>query len=228
MAKIEYGQIVAAASGSVAGMTFSRNRYGAYMRNKAIPVNPDTPHQQSARAALAAISQNWRGLTAAQRLQWQTWAQINPFIDSLGNAQVLQGNAAYIKLNALLAASGNVWITAPPVADAPDALVTVAVTPDATLGTCSIAFTATPLDADDLLVIRAAVLNSIGVNYVSNLYKLVEFSAKAQASPIDIFTNLTLRFGTLIVGQVVHVRLQVLDTATGLTSPPMTHSAVAV
>lgn len=228
MAKIEFGPMVSAASGSIAGTTFARNRYGAYTRTKAIPVNPNTPYQQTIRSILAAHSQAWRGLTAAQRLQWQTWAQVNPITDVLGNSQVLQANAAYIKLNSLLSLAGVGILTAPPVIDAPDSLTSLTVDPDATLGTCEISFTPTPLAAGISLLVYAAVVNSIGVVYVKNLLKLCVITAAAQVSPYDAIADIEDRFGTLAVGQVVHVRCNTLDTATGLVSPPLTHYAAAV
>lgn len=228
MAKIEFGPIVSAASGSIGGTTFSRNRYGSYVRNKAIPVNPNTSYQQEVRAIMSARSQEWRGLSDDQRNQWKTWAQINPFTDVQGNSQVLQANAAYVRLNALLTQSGEPAISAPPTADAPDALTDLSFVPSQTLGTCVVTFAPTPLDADDKLVVLAAVVNSPGVAYVENLYKLTEFSAKAQATGIDAIADIEDRFGTLIIGQVVHLRCFVLDAVTGLISPPMTESEVVV
>jgi len=228
MAKIEYGPIAAQVSGSMGGTTFSRNRYGTYFRSKAIPVNPNTAYQQLVRANLAARSQEWRGLTQDQRMAWNTWAQSNPFIDRLGNSQVLQPNAAYVRLNALLAMSGNSVITDPPVGDAPLALATMSFAPNATAGTCVVTFTATPLGATEQLIINVAVCNSSGITYVKNLYKLTEFGAAETASLIDIIDGIEERFGTLLVGQSVHLSCQVLDNATGLVSAPVTDSALAV
>jgi len=228
MAKIEYGPIAAQVSGSMGGTTFSRNRYGTYFRNKAIPVNPNTPYQQAVRANLAARSQEWRGLQDEERRAWATWSQSNPFIDRLGNSQVLQPNAAYVRLNALLAMSGNSVITDPPVGDAPLALATLSFAPDATAGTCVVTFTPTPLGATEHLIVNVAVCNSTGISYVKNLYKLTEFGAAATASLIDIIDGIEERFGTLLVGQSVHLSCQVLDNATGLVSAPVNEDAVAV
>jgi len=228
MAKIEYGPMVSAASGSIAGTTFSRNRYGSYCRTKAIPVNPDTEYQQAVRTVLAELSQSWRGLTDPQRIMWRTWAQNNPFTDVLGNSQILQPNSAYVHLNALLVQAGDSVVASPPVADAPDALLTLSFVPSATLGSCLVTFTATPLADDDRMLIRAAVVNSAGITYVKNLYKLISITDKALATGVDIVTDLEERFGTMVIGQVVHVSLAVLDSATGLTSPPLTNSQVVV
>jgi len=224
MAKIEYGAMVGSASGSVGGTVFSRNRYGTYMRRKGIPVNPDTAKQQNVRAALAGVSASWRGLTAAQRLQWSTWAANNPIVDRMGNAQVLAGNAAYIQLNTRIVLTGEPGITAPPVTAGPDVLATMTLTGDIGIGTSEIAYTATPLGADEELWVNYAVVDSAGINYVKNLYKLCTMSAAAQASPYDFQSDVEARFGSLQVGQIVHVLASVFDHSTGLISLPRSAS----
>ncbi|KKL73251.1 hypothetical protein LCGC14_2076760, partial [marine sediment metagenome] len=65
MAIITPGPTVAAISGSIGGTVYSRNRGGAYIRNRAIPVDPNTSFQINVRAILAAQSQNWADLTDA-------------------------------------------------------------------------------------------------------------------------------------------------------------------
>ncbi len=220
MAKILPGPMAAAISGSSGGTVFSRNRYGAYTRSRVIPVNPNTASQQAARADLAAQSTAWGALTAAQQASWATWAANNPIVDRLGQTQVLQGNAAFIQLNARLARSGDATLTAPPVAAAPDALETLTLNGDIGLGSFDITFTPTPLAAGLKLWASAAVVDSAGINYVSNLLRQVTISAAAQASPLDNQTDIEAVFGALAVGQVVHQFVSVFDSATGLLSTP--------
>lgn len=61
-------------SGSVAGVTSSRNRFGQYQRTRAIPVQPRTPKQTRNRALFTVNSSAWRGLTDAQRTAWNDYA----------------------------------------------------------------------------------------------------------------------------------------------------------
>lgn len=61
-------------SGSVAGVTSSRNRFGQYKRTRAIPVQPRTPKQQFNRAQLAIGSSSWRTLSDAGRTAWNDYA----------------------------------------------------------------------------------------------------------------------------------------------------------
>ena len=218
MAKVKLGPIVAQASGSVAGTVFSRNRGGTYIRNRAIPTDPNTVDQQNVRAILATQSQGWADRTDAERAAWENWAAQNPVTDVLGASIILSGHQAYVRLNSRLDFLDQTLLTAPPIINAPLALDTVVQAGDIGLGNVDLTYTATPLAAGVVLWIQAAVVNSSGVTYVRNLLRFVGSSAAAQASPFDDQTLIEAKFGTLIVGQTLHARVSTFDVATGLLS----------
>ena len=226
--KFTPGPTIAAASGSIGGTTYSRNRYGSYTRNRAIPVNPKTTDQLGVRASFGNLSTAWSGLTVAQQLAWKEWANQNPIIDVIGQSQILAPNAAYISLNARLLRAAIARVDTPPITVAPDALTIL--TSETDIGTLDfeLNFTVTPLGADESLWIRAAVTNSPAITYVSNLLRFVGISAAAQASPFDAQTIIEAKFGTLIVGQTVHQWISVLDRLSGQLSPPRRTSGVVV
>ena len=68
--KTKFGAVIVAGSGKVGGHVASHNRGGAYLRTKVTPVNPNTSYQAGVRNRLATIATSWKGLTAAQRLNW--------------------------------------------------------------------------------------------------------------------------------------------------------------
>lgn len=226
MAKFRPGIAVGQISGSVAGNTFAHNRYGMYIRNRAVPTKATSNYAQNIKAYLAASSQQWQGLTAAQQQAWKTWAQGNPITDVLGEQQVLSGHAACVMLNTRLRQIPDTPIDVPPTLDPPNALLTLTPTFDIGAGNFELAFTATPLGANERLQVRAAVVGSAGITYVKNLLKLVQTSAAAQASPLDIETATATRFGTLQVGDYVHIYANVIDDSTGLVSPPLIASGI--
>ncbi len=92
--------IISAASGSLAGNTFSRNKFGQYIRSRAVPVNPGTPFQTAIRSALASLSNLWGStLTAPQREAWDTYAANVTVLDPLGAPINLTGFNHYIRSN---------------------------------------------------------------------------------------------------------------------------------
>lgn len=69
------GPNIANASGSIAGCTFARNRGGNYVRNRTIPVNPQSIYQSTVRSAFGGLSQAWlTALTQNQRDAWTAYA----------------------------------------------------------------------------------------------------------------------------------------------------------
>lgn len=122
------------------------------------------------------------------------------------------------RLNNTLIQAGDAITTDPPVQPPPLAVATLTGTFDIGTGNFEVAFTPTPLDGDDRLMIWVAVVDGSGISYVENLYKLVTITGKGATSPIDIEATTIARFGTLQVGQQVYVKVQVLDSVTGLKS----------
>lgn len=97
------------ASGSIAGMTASRNRGGSYLRARVVPVNPNTERQGQARANMAQIVGAWSvDLSEADRDAWTAYAAATPVIDRLGDQLILTGQQMFIKtqLTRLIAGLG--------------------------------------------------------------------------------------------------------------------------
>lgn len=103
-------------SGSRRSDTYSRNRYGQYIRNRSTPVNPNTAAQSTQRARFAAAAQAWRNLTLAQQQSWATYAAEHPDIGPLGETIILTASAMYSRIR-LQAQSAGVSVSASPPAD---------------------------------------------------------------------------------------------------------------
>lgn len=87
-------------SGSIAGVTASRNKGGTYFRQRAMPINPNTAQQQAVKTAFSEIVSRWRDvLTAAQRDAWTAYAQSTPLINRIGEARIVPGLSMYVRSN---------------------------------------------------------------------------------------------------------------------------------
>lgn len=226
MAKIIPGSTVAALSGSIGGVVHSHNRGGMYIRNRSIPTTSTTPAALLAKGRLATASTAWQNLTDANRAAWLGWALQNPVTDTLGFPRHLTGHQAYVALSVRLAIIGSAAVDDPPIAPAPDGLLTLVQDGDIGLGDVDATFTATPLGAASKLWIVAAVTNSQGINNVNNLYRFIGTSAAAEASPFDDQSLIESRLGTLIVGQKLHVKISVLNNVNGLLSLPLVDTVI--
>ena len=100
MALIILGSGVAQASGRLGGSVFSHNRYGVYLRNGTIPVNPNTTRQSDLRSIFASCVERWNNtLTDAQRAQWGVYGAAIPRTNRLGQTVYLPGMAHYVRSN---------------------------------------------------------------------------------------------------------------------------------
>lgn len=88
------------ASGSIGGKVASRNRYGNYMRTRAIPTNPNTQRQQDARSRFQFTASRWAvALSPAQRTAWNLYGDTVDMIGPLGQTINLTGFNHYIRSN---------------------------------------------------------------------------------------------------------------------------------
>lgn len=184
-------------SGSHAGVTHSRNRYGQYVRSRATPVNPNTSAQVVARAYLQTASAGWRALTQAQRDAWDTYAATKPRTNSLGQTYYLTGAQTYVGYYGLYSQAGLTVLVIPPTSGPATPLATLTITmDDPDVPDCDAAFTATPLAAGVKLMLETTPMVSAGRQYLQD-YRLLVTSAAAAASPLAFETQYVARFGTL-------------------------------
>lgn len=208
-------------SGSQAGTTASRNRYGQYLRTRAIPVNPASTQQGLARARLGAAAAAWRALTDAQRAGWRDLGLSMTRSDSLGSSYTLTGPQAFVSINSSNAAAGNAQVSDAPVLTTPPALLTATIT--LTAAAFSIAYTATPLAAGARLFTFVSPQRSAGRSFESD-YRLLAVSAAAAASPANVYAAYVAKFGIPVVTNRVFITLQTYSL--GFMSAPLYTSAI--
>ena len=125
--------LVSEFSGAQGSTVASHNRYGPYLRNRTIPVNPNTAEQQNERNNLATISAAWRTLTSAQRAAWTAEALSVTLYDRLGRAYTPTGHQYFVSINRtkFVYLSSSSISTSPPGIATVTALLTLALTADA-------------------------------------------------------------------------------------------------
>src|SRR5687768_5863776 len=177
-------------SGSMAGSTSSRNRFGQYRRSRSIPVNPSSSFQAAVRARMQTNADAWRSITAAQREGWNDLGNQIVRTNSLGQYYTLTGFMAYVSINNERLAAGDTVLADAPLLDLPAPLITI--TPTATVATLSVAYTTTPLAAGVRLKVFASPGRSAGRSF-ENDYRLITVTAAAAASPANIFAAYSAR-----------------------------------
>jgi len=199
--------------GSIGDNTFSHNRGGDYVRRRVAPTNPNTTRQQTMRTLLATLAGLWSStLTAAQRSQWNTWAENQSKEGPLGNTINWTGINGYVSCNCHLLDAADTRIDAPPIVVSPTGLLTASVDISA-LTTADVTFTATPLAANHKLVMFMSTPQSGAAEPNLAQCRIVGYSTAAQASPWAA----SLPFN-VISGQTVVFYIAIMDDETGLFS----------
>lgn len=215
--------LVTQASGSVGGLTASRNRGGPYFRGRAVPVNPATQPQQDIRAIFAACTTRWRDvLSNGERDAWDQYAELTPIPDSLGDPRNAGGLGMYVRGNAPRRQAALSFVDAgPPTTGVPSFTPISLTSLDPSAGLI-FAFTT----GDDWVNTTGSALLvylSRGVSVARNFFKgpfqyagrVLGSSSSAPTSPVTFAAN-TLPF-TITPGLQYFVRNQIV-TDDGRTS----------
>lgn len=210
-------------SGSLAGQTSSRNRYGQYRRTRAIPVNPNTTFQGTQRNRMTVVAAGWRALTSAQRAGWNDLAMAFTRTNSLGQVYNMTGFQCYCCINNNKQAAGDAIIPDAPALATPTNILTAVVT--LTAAAFSVAYTTTPLPAGARLFSYVSLQRSAGRSFEGD-FRLLAVSAAAAASPAVLTTAYTSRFGVPIVGNRIFMAFRTY--LNGWLSGPLTMSQVVV
>jgi len=221
------------ASGSVDGMTASRNRFGRYMRSRAVPVNPQTAQQVAIRSLFAMYSTQWGGLlTPAQRATWNLYGANVPVTDKLGDQVNLTGANWYVGLNVPRSQADPVGL--PALAAGPAIFDQGSMTPPtltsvtAATSVAVIAFTdADPWTSEDeaAMLIYASRPQSPSVDFFKGPYRLAGVLLGDSGTPITTPQDVTIPFPA-VAGQVVHFAAQV-TRADGRLAPRVTFRGTA-
>jgi len=111
---VRYGALVAQASGTLSGVTFSNRRGNAIAAAKSMPCNRKTSAQIQHQAAMSAAAAGWQALSGTERFNWKLYAAQHPRQNRLGVSRRLSAFQFYLMENVLRAQIGIALRTSPP------------------------------------------------------------------------------------------------------------------
>lgn len=205
-------------SGSIAAVTYSRNKGGYYARLRTTPVNPNSPRQQETRTILGTVSSGWSSLTVPQREAWDNYGAANPIKNALGKDIYICGQNWYCRINSRLVDASLPELTSPPAGGAPDGLGSLAVTYGSDTQ-ISIAYSPSVLLTGCVVQLLWTLANSMGSTPNKNQSRMVAYSATHPTSPI----TMTLP-GGVVSGKQSTFFAAVMNQE-GIMSAFMTHTA---
>lgn len=207
-------------SGSVGGVVASHNRSGQYLRNRSVPVNPNSVRQQEARNAFGEASIAWRSLTASERTNWEAYAVETPVLNKFGESINVSGNSMFIRTNAFLIGAGASLIETAPVVPGLSSLGAVSgITIVSASGTYTITLSTGGNEAQELAIVQIGPSLSAGKKYFRGPYTLAAIASTLTGTSIAT-AGLTLptRYGIPVADGRYGVRVRGVDDAGRLSN----------
>lgn len=223
--KAKFGALVVAGSGKLNGWVASRNRAGAYFRTKVTPVNPQSSSQLTVRNRLTTYSQLWRGLTAAQRAAWNGAVGSYARTDIFGDLKNPSGFNLYVRINNNLVTVGAAAILVPGIPDEVSVVTLDTLAGAAGASTLSMGLSGA-VPAGTAVKVFATAAQSPGVSFVKSEYRLITTLPAASGTPVALGALWETKFGDLVAGQKIFVKIVFVNTATGQESTPQSISAI--
>lgn len=207
------GTIIGEASGSLSSMTFSHNRGGQYIRQRAVPTNPNSTYQQVVRSLVSSLSGLWSsGISATDRDAWDVYAAQVPIADALGEPRNVGGLGMYIRGNVGRLQSGVAGLTrvdpGPTVYNLGEYSAPVIGTINAISGLMSLAFTNTDEWANEdgsAMLVYASRPQNPGINFFKGPYRYAGAIEGDGTTPPTSPASITLPFA-VTAGSKVFVR----------------------
>lgn len=197
MAKFK-SALLTQASGSIGGLTFSRNKGGMYVRSRALVTNPNSVYQAAVRARFAQLATRWtQTLDDGQRLLWTIYGEQVPITNSVGDSINLSGLAWYQAMNGARLSAGLSIINDAPFDYSLAALTApVVASVDEAADTASVVFTNTDAWAGEVggaLIVYASRGQNASRNFFKGPYRYAGRVLGA-ASPPTSPASITLPF----------------------------------
>lgn len=216
MAKIMFGAIATDARGKIAGVVYSKNASGAYIRQKVSPTQSLTTRRGLVRARLTNLAKYWSAtLTPAQIAAWNAFAKNNPVTDVFGRTQTLSGIQTFCRLNAQILNVAGTQIDDPPASLTIAGITTLTATAAAGTPAFSLAFGPSPLDTNVCLNVFATQQLPNGRTFTKSFMRWIFATSAAATTPANILSAYTTKFGALVEGAKIGVLVNVVDNTTG-------------
>lgn len=228
MAKIKYTFAVADLRNKYNGSVFSKNRAGAYVRNKVTPVNPQTVAQVLKRSQFTGLSQAWRGLTEAQRLSWASQVEGYKKTDIFGDLRTPSPLNLYMRLNGNLLAINQPTIAVAPIPGTTPTITELTLTADVSDTELEFDPGVLAVPAGTSWLVEATPGVSAGKNFVKSEFRVIAVLPAASVTPYNAWADFVAIFGAPVAGQKVFVRVTPITNATGLRGQAISASAIVV
>lgn len=228
MAKIKFGAMMVDARGKLGGHVFSKNRGGAYLRTKVTPSNPQTEAQVEQRSLLASASQAWKALTEAQRQSWNGAVSGYATTNIFGDIVNPSGATLHTRVNINVALAGGTALLVPPTPVGVSAVAGFSVVADVSDSEVELTWSGGVVPVGVVRIVEATPQMSAGIYNANNKFRQIASLAAATATGVNVHTQYTAKFGALVAGKKMFVRVKDIVIATGEVSQVVMSQTIVI
>lgn len=221
MAKTLFGALIVDMRNKLGGHVLSKNKGGSFIRRKVSPSQPRTGYQLLIRGILTSMARAWGGiLIDAERLAWQSFADLHPVTDVFGQNVKLTGQQMFVRLNNVINFLGGVTIEVPPASLAVAAITDFDPAAAETSQTFVLAdVMPATLAAGEHYVVWATPQVSPGINALNSRYTFISAVTVLTTGDLNIATAYLAKYPALSAGLKIGVGIRVQNNTTGASSP---------
>jgi hypothetical protein len=128
MARVQYGAMVTALTGSVNGWTFQNNRSGAIVRARSGTHKAATSKSSLSRQIVVKYNALWQALTVGQQISWNDFASTYTHVNTFGATTTVSGANWHQLINYNRESLGLSYYSTPPAHTLPPAVAAFTVT----------------------------------------------------------------------------------------------------
>ena len=225
--KAKFGAFIVEGRNKIGDQVFSKNHWGAFVRNRI-----DTPLRQNAYTAIArgnltTFSQAWATLAESQRIAWNDLAATISRTDAISNVYTLTGQTLFIGLNCNLLNIGSASITDPPVYSLPTDLVNFTCFFNTIAGRFRLTFESNVDDANSKVLVFASNQISPGIFYANRQLRLIGSYDRNFNTELEIQTEYDIKYPGSVPGLKSFLRVYPVDILTGITGIKFTGSCIS-
>ena len=208
-ARIQLASNLDDARGKIGNIVYSKGRSVHTQRKRVKPTNPQTSYQSTIRAYVKQFSSAWRSLLPAQIVAWNEAALQLSKSNVFGGKYHTTGHKLFVAWNCEAFMNGATVQIADPFDITIPAVVQVsAIDPDSTGTPHFTVTTAEAVPSNSKLIIECTSQVSAGISNFKGRYRRVAVLAGGtSAGAQDIISTYTARFGDLISGKKISVRV---------------------
>lgn len=119
MARVNYSGLISEIVGNIGGSTFQKNKSGFIVRTVGHCKKSSTVKQTQAHAQHYNLLANYSALAVLEKIAWNDFATLHPFIDKFGRSKAVSGANWFCSINSSLLELGQDIITNPPTYELP-------------------------------------------------------------------------------------------------------------